>query len=227
MSQPMNMQCSIDAKGDIDAQAGEFWVKNPFEMLNGKHNFSAFESNKFFLNQPDRAFADLSYESGADIDSDSRGVIAADFDRDGDIDLLVSSVGGGPIRLFANEIPTKNRRVKIELKPSEGNSHGIGTRVIAHVGDQVIQRDVFPANGFMAQSPPELILGVGTAKEIRRLDVRWPNGHEQTFKNIPSEGTFIVRQSEKTDSRLARLQTEDRLNSGSHDLRNGSLSQSP
>lgn len=193
MSQPMNMNCSLEAKGAIDTGAGEFWVKNPFEMLNGKHNFSAYESNKFLLNRRGKSFVDLSYESGTDIDSDSRGVITADFDRDGDMDLLVSNVGGGPIRLFLNEIPANNQRVRVRLNAGPHNRNAIGARVAASVGGETIIRDVFPVNGFMGQAPAELILGVGTAEKIDRLTVRWPDGESQTLQGVDVGGVLQIQ----------------------------------
>ncbi len=204
MTQPLDMQCTIEPQGEIDRSSGEFWVKNPFEMLSGEHNFSAYESNKFLLNRRGEPFVDLSYESGADIDSDSRSAIVGDFDRDGDLDLLVASVGGGAIRLFQNRIPRVNHRVRIDLRGTQSNRQGIGARVVAEVGEQRITRDLFPTNGFMGQSPAELILGVGKATKIDRLTVRWPTGQEQVFADVPvdkvvgiveGEAEFTVREN--------------------------------
>ena len=75
MTQPQNRKCSIEPQGEIDHAAGEFWVKNPFEMVSGEHNLSAYEQNKFLLNRDGKPFVDLSYESGANIDSDSRSAL--------------------------------------------------------------------------------------------------------------------------------------------------------
>ncbi len=196
MSQPMDMKCQIEPQGDIDSSSGEFWVNNPFEMLSGKHNFSAYEQNKFFLNRPRQPFVDLSFESGTNIDSDSRSAIAADFDRDGDLDLLVGSVGGGPIRLFQNRILTNNHRVRIDLQGTVSNRQGIGARVVAEVSGRLITRDVFPTNGFMGQSPAELILGVGQAERIDRLTVRWPTGQEDVFTDLPVEAVISIVEGE-------------------------------
>ena len=138
----MNMKCTIKPQGEIDQKSGEFWVENPFEMLSGKHNFSAYEANKLLLNRPNRPFVDLSFESTTNIDSDSRSVIAADFDRDGDLDLLVGSVGGGALRLFQNQMPL-GHRVRIDLIGRKSNRKGIGAQVIATIGEQTLTRDVF------------------------------------------------------------------------------------
>lgn len=192
MSQPMNMKCKIQAKGEIDRVSGEFWVQNPFEMLSGKHNFSAFESNKLMINRPTGPFVDLSFESTTDIDSDSRSAISADFDRDGDLDLLVASVGGGALRYFRNDIPHENHRVRINLTGTTSNPYAVGAQVKASFGDQTIVRDVFPTNGFMGQAPPELLLGVGKATSIDQLEIRWPSGETEIFKDVPVDGTLSI-----------------------------------
>ncbi|MGB7347330.1 MAG: CRTAC1 family protein [Pirellulaceae bacterium] len=204
MSQPTDMNCQIKAQGKIDHQAGEFWVENPFEMLSGKHNISAYESNRLLMNVPGKPFADLSHESGADIDSDSRSVIAADFDRDGDLDLLVASSGGGALRLFQNRMPQIHQRVQIVLAATSSNASAIGTRVVADVGSQRITRDVFAVNGFMAQSPAELILGVGDADTIDRLEVRWPTGKTDVLTDVPITKSITITEGssayDKVDS---------------------------
>ena len=82
--------------GEVDRDAGEFWYENPFQIVTNGENLSAFERNCLFMNLDGQAFIDGSFASGADIDSDSRSVIATDMNADGAIDLLVGSVGGGP-----------------------------------------------------------------------------------------------------------------------------------
>lgn len=203
----MNMRCSIEPKGEIDQKSGEFWVKNPFEMLNGNHNFSAYESNKFFLNRRDGKFVDLSFESGADIDSDSRSVISADFDRDGDQDILVASVGGGPLRLFRNDIPSDHHRLRVDLVGVESNRFGIGAQLTATIGDETITRDIFPVNGFMGQSPVECIVGVGAASQIDRLEIRWPTGKTQTFNSVPVDCVIQITENSEEFS----VQSDDWL----------------
>ena len=185
VSQPLNRQCSIEALGDIDKEAGEFWVENPFMLPAMGENLSAYERNRTFLNIDGSSFIDVSFASVADIDSDSRSVVAADFNRDGATDLLVGSVGGGPLRLFLNRYPTGNH-VGVQLVGTKSNRSGIGARLIAKVGSRQIVRDVFSANGFMGQGPVDTIMGIGDAKRIETLEVRWPSGLVQRLKNLPS-----------------------------------------
>ena len=155
MTQPFDRTCQIPARGEIDHDAGEFWVENPFQMAFQQNNLSAYEPNRLFVNVDGRRFADLSHQSGTDIDSDSRSAVVGDFDNDNDPDLLVGSVGGGPLRLFQNTIPQMGSRVRLQLVGVTSNRQAIGSRVIAQCDGRQIVRDLFPANGFMGQNPAE------------------------------------------------------------------------
>ena len=150
-----------------------------------QNNLSAYEPNRFFLNDAGRQFIDLSHQSGAGIDSDSRSAVVGDFDSDDDLDLLVGSVGGGPLRLFQNNIPRTSNRVRLQLVGVTSNRQAIGSRVIVECDGRQIVRDLFPANGFMGQNPAEMIVGLGTADRIDRLTVRWPSGETQQFEDVP------------------------------------------
>lgn len=169
---------------------------NPFKIIEDGQNLSAYERNRLFVNLGGTGFVDLSHASATDIDSDSRSVMVADFDGDRAVDLLVAGVGGGPLRLFRNRIPADANRVHLILVGSESNRSAIGSRVTAYCGNRMIVRDVFSANGFMGQSPPQLILGVGEAEIIDRLVIRWPSGQVQTLEDVPVVGTLTVTEGQ-------------------------------
>ena len=195
VSQPLNRQCQIKALGDIDKEAGEIWVENPFMLPATGQNLSAYERNRAFLNVDGESFIDVSFASDVDLDADSRSVVAADFDRDGTTDLLVGSVGGGPMRLFLNRFPAGNS-VRVRLIGTKSNRLGIGARLIAKTTAQQVVRDVFPPNGFMGQGPAETLIGVGEAKTIVQLEVRWPSGTLQTLKGLPVGRTVTITEGE-------------------------------
>jgi hypothetical protein len=193
VSQPHDRLSQLDAIGEIDEEAGEFWTKNPFQMPNERENLSSFERNRTFLNLDGTSFIDVSFASGADIDSDSRSVVAADFNLDGATDLLVGSVGGGSLRLFLNRFPKANSS-RIRLEGSGSNRAGIGARLTATVEGRKLVRDLFPQNGFMGQGPAEIILGLGDAKVIDRLEVRWPSGKTQVYDNLAANRYFLLKE---------------------------------
>jgi len=176
----------------VDKEAGEFWVTNPFQMAQNGQNLSAYERKRLYLNHFGSEFLDASFFSTADIDSDSRSVIAADFNRDGRVDLLVGSVGGGPVRLFLNEIPRNSNYVRLELTGKTSNRQAIGSRIVVETGKATITRDVFAANGCMGQAPPEALIGVGDVSLIPHIRIRWPTGDWQELHNVPVNTTIKV-----------------------------------
>ncbi|MDB4614515.1 ASPIC/UnbV domain-containing protein [bacterium] len=185
----------IPALGKIDEDAGEFWVENPFMMPANGDNLSAYERNCIFVNVDGENFLDASFASDADIDSDSRTVISADFDNDGAMDLLVGSVGGGPLRLFKNNMK-QGHYLRIDLVGTKSNRFGVGSRIIAKVGDRQIVRDAFPAGGFMGVGPTQLNFGLGGAEVVDTLTVRWPTGETQEFANIQTDQTIEITEGE-------------------------------
>lgn len=192
VTQPFDRGCQLKALGPLDTEQGEFWVESTFQMPKLRHNLSAYESNRLFLNAGGERFVDASFASAAAIDADSRSAMVADFDGDLAPDLLVGSVGGGPLRLFRNQVPQSGRRIRLNLIGKQSNRQAIGSRVILQCGDRQIVRDVFPPNGFMGQSPPDTLIGVGAADSIDRLTIRWPTGESQSFENVPTGQTITV-----------------------------------
>lgn len=197
MSQPLDRTCKLPALGEVDEAAGEFWVANPFMMPMQGDNLSAYERNCLFVNVAGRDFIDASFASSADIDSDSRTAITADFDGDGATDILVGSVGGGPLRLFRNQMQ-QGQSLTVELCGTTSNRAGIGARLIARIGDRQIVRDVFPAGGFLGVGPALVTLGLADAESVDSLTVRWPTGTVQEFSDI-SAGQRIVITESKAD----------------------------
>ncbi len=207
MSQPLDRSCKIEPLGKIDSAAGEFWT-DTFEMPQNGDNLSAYETNCLFLNVDGTRFLDASFASNANIDSDSRSVMVGDFNGDRAPDLLVGSVGGGPLRLFLNEFPEGNHRVEIRLRGVESNRSAIGARAVAEASGQTIVRDLFAPNGFMGQGPARLNLGVGTADRIDKLTIRWPTGKQQVFEDLPVDCVIQIVEGAEEFEVLAPVSSE-------------------
>ena len=203
MSQPLDRNSSLPELGAVDREAGEFWVENPFRMPRLGHNLSAYERNRVFLNRGShdrgsKKFLDASFASQADLDSDSRSVVAADFDRDGRVDLLVGSSGGGPLRLLRNTVATANHSIHVSLVGRQSNRPAIGSRLEFQCGDRRLVRDLFAPNGCLGQGPAELTVGVGAAATIDRLTVRWPSGGTDEYRDLPVDCRITIQEGDPT-----------------------------
>ncbi len=119
----------------------------------------------------------------------ARGLAAADFDGDGDVDLAVAINRGTPL-LLRNDTETLNRSVGVRLAGPAALIHG--ARIEAVVGE-TRQLVWFGADvSFCSRHAPERIFGLGTAPKLDRLRVTWLDGTTTTLENVPP-GKVTVR----------------------------------
>ena len=116
-----------------------------------------------------------------------RGSATADFDNDGDVDIAVSN-SGGPLELLRND-GVHGGWIGLILKGTASNRAGIGAKVTleTELGRQV--REVKAGDSYLSSSDPRVHFGLGKAKQIRRLEVRWPSGRVQVVAD-PKPGTY-------------------------------------
>ena len=213
VTQPFDRSAVCEAPGDPDRQLGEFWEDDPWSIA-FKHNLSAYERNRLFLNRKGEGFTDVSYVSDADVDGDSRSAVAIDFDRDGDQDIALRQVGDKPLILFRNDIRSDNW-LKISLRGTTSNRLGIGARVTATVGGRIIVRELYPINTFNSQGESALHFGLGDAAQVDNLEVQWPGAARQIFNKIKAnQHIMIVEDHDMTTTpqlgKHAALQVEEK-----------------
>jgi enediyne biosynthesis protein E4 len=196
VSQPCNRNCTIEQPGALDAKLSEFWVGNPWEIVQHGHNLSAFERNRVYLNVGGRDFLEVSHLSGADNDGDSRGVVAADFRNTGRPDLVVRQVGGGPLLYYENRLPAAHYlTVTLRGDGEKSNRRGIGARLTAEVRGRKIIRELYSANGYLSQAPAQVQFGLAKDTTIDKLTIRWPSGRVQELTNIPADRHVVIDES--------------------------------
>ncbi len=181
--QPFDISRKHKAPRRPDGTLDEFWLENPFDFENtGGFNLSRFERNRMFFNLGDGGFREVSFLSGTDIDSDTRGVAIGDLDDDARPDMIVRNVGGGPVRVFRNAM--EGRGVRVRLRGTASNKQGIGARLWLTQGDRTTYREHFPQNTLNAQHATESIFAILAGKGAASMRIRWPSGHEQTLQDV-------------------------------------------
>jgi hypothetical protein len=207
VSQPFDRGACIPAPGKLDSSLGEFWVENPFDIVNKGHNLSAFERKRMFLNVPHgrgRNFLEVSYLSGADNDGDGRCVVAGDFRNTGQMDLVVRQVSGGPLRLYENHFPRRHY-LKVSLRGRRSNRLGIGARITASVGQLRQTREMYQANSFQSQMPCIVHFGLADAVKVDRLEIRWPSGKKQVLKGVRADRHIMVDEGEEGEAAIETI----------------------
>ncbi|MBI4602108.1 MAG: ASPIC/UnbV domain-containing protein [Planctomycetes bacterium] len=193
MSQPYDCQARVPSLRTVDNEKGEFWVSNPWLFSTSGENLSCYETNGVHLNAGGGGFLDMSYVSGADSDGDGRSVVAWDLTGDGMPELLVRQAGGGALVVYRNRFP-KSSWLKVSLRGTRSNSLGIGSKVIAEAGGRRVCRELYPIVNFLSQSPAAVHIGLGDAKKVDRLTVRWPSGEEQVFVDLEPNWHVLIRE---------------------------------
>ncbi|HEX8464872.1 MAG TPA: CRTAC1 family protein, partial [Abditibacterium sp.] len=141
-----------------------------------------------FLNQSSPGqpkFHEVSAEAGAALAEKlvARGLAAADYDLDGDLDMLLTT-SGGPPRLWRNDLSNQTKAVRLVLRGQRSNRSAIGASVEARVGNRIVRRVVRSGSSYLSQSELPLTLGVGKASKIDSLQIKWPSGKETRLQNI-------------------------------------------
>lgn len=116
---------------------------------------------------------------------------AADYDGDGDVDILVSAGDGLQMRLLRNEQPPGNY-LTIELVGTRSNPHGIGAVVELMKSGIVAQRRYAGAGGSLGTSWHRVHFGLGTSPTLDGVRVRWPGGHTQVVSGVAANRVLTI-----------------------------------
>jgi hypothetical protein len=157
------------------------------------------QPNQYFTGDGKGHFVDQSAIAGPDITAKlpSRAAVAADFDQDGDLDLVVTT-NNGPAQLLVNQhrqLDKAGHFLLVRLTSATRNRFGIGDEVTVVTLDEDRQeerlvRSLLAGKNYMAGNPPELFFGLGAATEVERIEVRWPSG--KTSEHGPGKADEVV-----------------------------------
>ena len=178
----------------IEDQAREF-----------RGSFSGYERDRLFY-RPDGGsdrFVQAAYVFGLDDDHDGRAAAPVDIDGDGDLDLALLTLRG--LKLLENTSAPR-RFARVRLAPRGSPAGALGAEVTLHAGG-IARRDfVKLTEGFRAQVPLDLHFGLGDATTIDTLEVRWPSGETDTWRDLPVDRLLVADQAAGTvsDERLPR-----------------------
>ena len=109
----------------------------------------------------------------------ARGAAFGDLDNDGDIDVVINRMDGLPAILM-NESPPAHW-IRLALVGTGSNRSAIGTAVAVHAGGRVLYRQVKGGGSYASANDPRLLVGLGGAERVDRIEIRWPSGRTTTL----------------------------------------------
>ncbi len=142
--------------------------------------------NKFYKNNGEMVFADMGSLIGNDKPTYSNGAVYADFDNDGDLDVIVNNIGEAAM-LYKNTANDNKHKayVSIKLKGSEKNINAIGAKVILYANGGIRTYEKNPVRGFQSSMEGPIHIGLDKTK-IDSAFLIWP---DNTFQPIKLDST--------------------------------------
>jgi hypothetical protein len=173
----------INLDGYLDLVAVNGHIDETVRRIHGNVGYA--QPPHLFLNNGKAAFRDVAGEVGGGFASPkvARGLAYGDFDRDGDLDLLLTTNQGGAY-LYRNDVVNGNRALRLRLTGTKSNRDGIGAVVRAFGPDGVQSRRVRSGSSYLSQSELTLTFGLAKRDAVTRLLIEWPSGATQDFKNV-------------------------------------------
>lgn len=125
-----------------------------------------------------------------------RGMARLDHNRDGRPDLVVTHIGS-PTALLINETETDHHWLRVKLVGSASERDAIGSRVDVQSGDTAVSHWVNGGDGYLCKNESTLSIGLGEIDSIDTLTVTWPDGQQQTIKNVPVDSHLLVVEGQR------------------------------
>ncbi len=144
-------------------------------------------------------FTDVTAKWSGDKAFISNGAAIADFDNDGDVDIVTNNLNGTPT-IYRNNCKNTSF-LKIRLKQQEGNTFGLGTKVYAYQGGKFQFKELHTFRGFQSSSEPLIHFGFEEISKIDSLLVKWPNGIVNAHYDVEINTTLVLTPTEENHKR--------------------------
>ena len=173
----------LDNDGWLDLFLVNGHVYPEVEMLKTEAGYK--QRKVVYQNLRNGRFQDVSEALGAPVTTPKagRGAAFADLDNDGDLDVVVNNVHDAP-DLFTLDSPADAHWLTVKLVGTRSNRSAIGARVRLVTADGRQVQEVRGGGSYYSQNDPRVHFGIGKATRVERLEIRWPNGLEETWTDV-------------------------------------------
>jgi hypothetical protein len=185
----------VDNDGDLDLHVTNGHVIDNVKLYQPK---LAYAQKDLLYENVGGKFRDVSLESGPALQADrvGRGLAVADFDNDGHLDVVITSVGQRPA-LLRNQGPqaaSGGNWLMVRAKGTKSNGFGLGATVQVQTAAGRQVREINNVASYQSSNDIRLHFGLGPAKTIQQIDVLWPSGTKQTLKDVAANQILLIQE---------------------------------
>jgi hypothetical protein len=184
-----------DLDGALDLALANGHIEPDIARFSSGAHFA--QAPLLFRGRGDGSFDDVSALAGADFSREhvARGLAYGDLDRDGDLDLLLTTNGGAPVLLINRAQQLRPRHfLRVELHGKGLNPQAIGARVRLRAAGTTRTRFVRTGSSYLSQSELAPSFGLGSASAVDELLVRWPSGRESAHSVTAVDRTLVLEE---------------------------------
>jgi enediyne biosynthesis protein E4 len=165
-------------------------------VRNIRGNVGYAQAAQLFQNLGGGQFRDVAPEIGGGFDKPKvgRGLAIGDFDRDGDLDVLLTTNNDGAY-LYRNDVVNSNRSIRFRLVGTKSNRDAIGAVVRIVVQGQRQMRMVRSGSSYLSQSELPVTFGIGQDQQIDHVEIEWPSGAKEEYKKLATGKSYQVIES--------------------------------
>ncbi len=173
----------VNLDGWLDLAVANGHIDETVRNIHGNVGYA--QAPQLFLNEGGGKFRDVARQLGGGFETPivGRGLAYGDFDRDGDLDLLMTT-NNGPAYLYRNDLNEGNRSIRFQLVGTKSNRDAIGAAVRIFLGGQSQMRVVRGGSSYLSQSELPVTFGVGKSGKIERVVIEWPSGRTEEYKDL-------------------------------------------
>jgi hypothetical protein len=162
----------------------------------GANSLNGNERNILFRNNGDGTFTDVAWVNAADRVEDGRAVCVLDYDRDGELDVVLRNFRQ-PAQLLHNR-GGSSHWAQVKLVGVRSNRDGVGARVRVTTAQGMQTRWVATGSAYLSSSSLVQHFGLGPATRVGRLEVRWPSGTTTELADLAADRRYVVIEGEET-----------------------------
>jgi tetratricopeptide (TPR) repeat protein len=180
---------------DLDGWQDLFMVNGHVVNEERLRNVPYAQRPQLFRNRGNETFEEVrpAPGSGLDIRIIGRGAAYADYDNDGDVDLLLTA-NQGAAYVLRNDTPRTSHFLRVIARGTRSNRDGIGAHLRLQTDRRQLIGMVRTGSSYLSQSELPVTFGLQRGEQIDLLEVRWPSGTTDVFRHLQLDATFLARE---------------------------------